>query len=217
MARGPGVRLLIDPGGGTLATPVRSVTTARAAPFLAAAERGPRRDRTAAPAAGALRLGRALEEARAVVVQEHRVDPALACPDLHRGRMGAEQLAHLRQGQEAANAQAGEPRGEAVLVALWRPWVLGPGQVQAVRKHFSVREVLVHELPVEQPVREVLVHELPSNSRTGEPPLTVDWYWEGNVVVALARALAADGWTVRRTARAARSGAGSAAQALRSA
>jgi hypothetical protein len=27
-----------------------------------------------------------------------------------------------------------------------------------------------------------------------------DWYWEGNVVVALARALAADGWTVRRTA-----------------
>jgi hypothetical protein len=30
--------------------------------------------------------------------------------------------------------------------------------------------------------------------------LEADWYWEGNVVAAFARALAAEGWTVRRTA-----------------
>lgn len=69
---------------------------------------------------------------------------------------------------------------------VWRPWDIGPEQVQAARKHFSMREVLVRVLP--------------SHARTGEQTFRTDWFWEGNLVTALARFLAAEGWTVKRTA-----------------
>lgn len=69
---------------------------------------------------------------------------------------------------------------------VWRPWVLGPEQVQAARDHFSGRGALTEASS--------------SNVRGAEQAVMADWYWEGNVVAALARALAAEGWTIRRTA-----------------
>ena len=80
------------------------------------------------------------------------------------------------------------------------PWVLGPEQVLAARHHFSGREVLVRVEQVEQAPRVVVARVEPSNAQTGEQAVMADWYWEGNVVAALARALAADGWTIRRMA-----------------
>jgi hypothetical protein len=73
---------------------------------------------------------------------------------------------------------------------VWQPWGLSPEQVRAAREHFSGHEGLAQTRP-------------PAN---GGPAgdFTADWYWEGNVIIALARSLEAEGWTVRRTADAGR-------------
>ena len=81
-----------------------------------------------------------------------------------------------------------------------QPWYLGPEMVQAARHHFARREDLFRALPLEQSASEVLVRRLPLNARTDEQAVIADWFWEGHVVAALARALAADGWTIRRMA-----------------
>jgi hypothetical protein len=33
-------------------------------------------------------------------------------------------------------------------------------------------------------------------AQDGDPDVTADWYWKGNVVGAIARFLANDGWTI---------------------
>src|SRR5215469_13116789 len=76
-----------------------------AAPLLAAAEKGLRRDGAAAPLAGLVQGGRALVEALVLVVVHDGRDVAVASPDLHCPRVRAQQCADLLKGEQSAAAQ----------------------------------------------------------------------------------------------------------------